>query len=275
MYQLAPEPPRRGIPQYYLASVKDIMVQIISNMNSNSKVRGRIIEYKKVNYGYARVNPLFGCEYVLDILLNYNRYRGKRVSLAVRRHAYLQQTFARTEILEEHPIDVKSLVNILEDRKPGLLRSVVSALVPAPVVKYLGFGKEQTHVLYEGDDDTDYPRSHDDDMNGGIVESMYNYDVARNKDNQAAVARARGIPYVNSRFITGSRNCSGPPTVNIIVPLTGRFIPFQKFMLNLEAVALKRNDPVSLIVMLFVPKESKEKTAMRLTQQLIIDYKSR
>jgi len=62
-------------------------------INKFSKQRGRVIDFKEIFYGYHRVNPLFGVDYMLDMLLMYKKYRGKKMTVPVRRHAYLQQQF--------------------------------------------------------------------------------------------------------------------------------------------------------------------------------------
>lgn len=65
----------------------------MEGINTLSKERGRIIDFKEVLYGYYRVNPKFGVDYILDMLLTYKKYRGRKMTFPVRRHAYLQQPF--------------------------------------------------------------------------------------------------------------------------------------------------------------------------------------
>ena len=69
------------------------LMQVMEGINTLSKERGRIIDFKEVLYGYYRVNPRFGVDYILDILLVYKKYRGRKMTFPVRRHAYLQQPF--------------------------------------------------------------------------------------------------------------------------------------------------------------------------------------
>lgn len=66
-------------------------------INKFSKQRGRVIDFKEIFYGYQRVNPLYGVDYMLDMLLMYKKYRGKKMTVPVRRHAYLQQQFTGKE----------------------------------------------------------------------------------------------------------------------------------------------------------------------------------
>jgi len=74
-----------------------ILLQVMDLINKFSKQRGRVIDFKEIFYGYQRVNPLFGVDYMLDMLLMYKKYRGKKMTVPVRRHAYLQQQFTGKE----------------------------------------------------------------------------------------------------------------------------------------------------------------------------------
>jgi chondroitin sulfate synthase len=67
-------------------------------INGFSKVRGRVIEFKENLYGYHRMIPLYGEEYVLDLLMTYKKYRGKKMTVPVRRHAYIQRPFAPLQL---------------------------------------------------------------------------------------------------------------------------------------------------------------------------------
>lgn len=71
-------------------------------INRNSRQRGRAIDFKEILYGYNRVNPLHGADYILDLLLVYKKFKGKRrMTVPVRRHAYLQQAFLEVEFKED------------------------------------------------------------------------------------------------------------------------------------------------------------------------------
>lgn len=262
-FLLPPESARRSIPNYTMVSVKDIVAQLVSMMNGNSKVRGRVINFKRVNYGYMRVNPLFGAEYVLDLLLNYNRYRGKQVSLPVRRHAYVQQTFARPEMKEDCAVNLAVLVRkAITESRPGFLEAMARALVPDPVRAAFGL-KKISNSYYDGYGGLPEKRL------GGNVETIYNFDSGRSDLEQPDVSvNKRNL---NCEYATEDVINTAPHTVNIIVPLTGRFLTFQRFVENLEKVAFKRNEPVSLLVMLFMPHDKEQRMEMRLTQQLVKD----
>lgn len=70
-------------------------------INENARQRGRTIDFKDILYGYSRINPLHGADYVLDLLLVYRKHKGRKMTVPVRRHAYLQQTFSDLRFREE------------------------------------------------------------------------------------------------------------------------------------------------------------------------------
>lgn len=66
----------------------------MESINKYSRQRGRVIDYQDLLYGYVRMDPLHGSDYILDMLLKYKKYRGRKMTVPVRRHAYLQRQFA-------------------------------------------------------------------------------------------------------------------------------------------------------------------------------------
>ena len=85
--------PRRTIDAPLREGVEDVIREVMESINAPSKERGRIIDFKELLYGYYRVNPRLGVDYILDLLLVYKKYRGRKMMFPVRRHAYLQQAF--------------------------------------------------------------------------------------------------------------------------------------------------------------------------------------
>lgn len=92
--------PRRRIDSYTKEGLDDVVREVMDLINKFSKQRGRVIDFKEIFYGYQRVNPLYGVDYMLDMLLMYKKYRGKKMTVPVRRHAYLQQQFTGFEVRE-------------------------------------------------------------------------------------------------------------------------------------------------------------------------------
>ncbi|KAL4660762.1 chondroitin sulfate synthase 1-like [Arapaima gigas] len=126
------QPPRRGMDAPQKVALEDIVLQVMEMINSNAKTRGRVIDFKEIQYGYRRVNPMYGAEYVLDLLLLYKKHKGKTMTVPVRRHAYLQQTFSRIQFREEEEIDAQSLVSRINQDSGSLtfLSNSLKMLVP-------------------------------------------------------------------------------------------------------------------------------------------------
>ncbi|XP_059179665.1 chondroitin sulfate synthase 1-like [Physella acuta] len=93
--------PRRGIDDSVKGALDELVNQVIMKVNKNAHLRGRTIDFKEIQYGYYRLDPMNGPDYVLDLLLTYRKYRGRKMSMNVRRHAYLQQAFLPVELKEE------------------------------------------------------------------------------------------------------------------------------------------------------------------------------
>lgn len=78
----------------------DVIREIMENINTYSRQRGRVIEYRELLYGYSRVNSMHGHDLILDLLLVYKKYRGKKMTVPVRKHLYVQRSFTDTRIRE-------------------------------------------------------------------------------------------------------------------------------------------------------------------------------
>ncbi|TRY89554.1 hypothetical protein DNTS_005306 [Danionella cerebrum] len=101
--------PRQGLGSLLRSALEDTVLQVMEMINENSKARGRVIDFKEIQYGYRRVDPLHGAEYILDLLLLYKKHKGRKVTVPVRRHAYLQQSFSRPFFCEEKELEVSKL----------------------------------------------------------------------------------------------------------------------------------------------------------------------
>jgi chondroitin sulfate synthase len=90
--------PRRAIDAPLREGVEDVIREVMEGINAMSKERGRVIDFKELLYGYYRLNPRLGVDYILDLLLVYKKYRGRKMIFPVRRHAYLQQAFGALQL---------------------------------------------------------------------------------------------------------------------------------------------------------------------------------
>ncbi|ESP05353.1 hypothetical protein LOTGIDRAFT_152198 [Lottia gigantea] len=95
--------PKRGLEGSLSSAIDDVINQIMQLVNKNARQRGRTLDFKEILYGYKRVNPLFGADYILDLLLIYRKHKGRKMTVPVRRHAYVQQSFTEVEFKEEIP----------------------------------------------------------------------------------------------------------------------------------------------------------------------------
>ena len=93
----------------------------MDKINNNPKTAGRKVDFKHINYGYRRLVPIYGPEYILDVVLSYRRGQGK--SINVRKHAYAVQTFARSFFKELEPLNTEEIKSTL---KP--IRSIVQKI---------------------------------------------------------------------------------------------------------------------------------------------------
>uniref|UniRef100_A0A3P8T1V6 Hexosyltransferase n=1 Tax=Amphiprion percula TaxID=161767 RepID=A0A3P8T1V6_AMPPE len=111
---------RQSLGSLLRSGLEDIILQVMEMINENSKTRGRIIDFKEIQYGYYRVDPMHGAEYILDLLLLYKKHKGRKVTVPVRRHAYLQQSFSRPFFTETEGLDVAELVAAINSESQSL-----------------------------------------------------------------------------------------------------------------------------------------------------------
>lgn len=180
------QPPRQSLSSVLRAALDDTVMQVMEMINENSRSRGRLIDFKEIQYGYRRVDPLHGVEYILDLLLLYKRHKGRKVTVPVRRHAYLQQLFSKPFFKEAEELDIRSL---LEDDK---------------------------------------------------------------SDTKSFPFLSNSLKIFPSSF-QGSKDIGGrnDKKIHILVPLTGRFDIFSRFMYNFEKTCLIPRQNVKLAIILF------------------------
>ncbi|XP_062290672.1 chondroitin sulfate synthase 3 [Scomber scombrus] len=197
---------RQNLGNSLRTALEDIILQVMEMINENSKARGRVIDFKEIQYGYYRVDPMHGAEYILDLLLLYKKHKGRKITVPVRRHAYLQQSFSRPFFTEAEELDVAELVAAINSESQSLSFLSNSLKFLSPFQFY-----ESTREMWE----------------------------------------------------------QSPRKVNILVPLSGRYDTFVRFMENFEKVCLIPKQNVKLTVIL-VNNESNLNRGKHV--QLIKDY---
>lgn len=201
------QPPRRGMDSAQREALDDIVMQVMEMINANAKARGRVIDFKEIQYGYRRVNPMYGAEYILDLLLLYKRHKGKKVTVPVRRHAYLQQTFSKIQFAEHEELDARELAEQINQESGSLsfLSNSLKRLVPF------------------------------------------------------------GLPGAGSE-----RKEPKETKINVLIPLSGRFDMFARFMGHFEKTCLAPNQNVKLVVLLFNSDSNPDKAKQ---VELMRDYR--
>ena len=185
--------PRRGMEVDIKQGLSDVVMQVMEMINHNTRQKGRTIDFKEILYGYRRTNPLHGADYILDMLLVYRKFKGKRkMTVPVRRHAYLQQIFLELEFIEDYRLELS---------KPK------SFFATTPYI--------------------------------GIL------DAIQHKFGLYSEKLADEEPVIDVKNVR----------VNFILPLCGRYKTFLQFIHNFEDACLKKNENVSLLVMLFHSEE--------------------
>ncbi|KAF5300099.1 hypothetical protein FQA39_LY11291 [Lamprigera yunnana] len=125
--------PKRRIGSSLKEGLSDIVREIMEITNSNSKQRGRMIDFKELLYVYWRVNPLYGADLIMDMSLLYKKYTGNKMTVPVRRHVYVQQTFTGIFIRESKDDQNVAQENIAQNTFVNNVFVKISQNLPLPV----------------------------------------------------------------------------------------------------------------------------------------------
>ncbi|OQR72371.1 chondroitin sulfate synthase 1-like [Tropilaelaps mercedesae] len=109
LYSSSSSNPRRRIEAFNDRAISEVISDLMAMINRYSKQRGRVIDFRDVTYGYMRYTPTQGMDYVLDLLLSYRKFRGRRMNLPVRRHAYLRRSFGEPIVRRVDVPDIKKV----------------------------------------------------------------------------------------------------------------------------------------------------------------------
>lgn len=93
LYTTGSANPKQKIDSAMREGLEDVITEVMENINYYSRQRGRVIEFRELLYGYHRLDALHGQDLILDLLLIYKKYRGKKMTVPVRRHLYVQRAF--------------------------------------------------------------------------------------------------------------------------------------------------------------------------------------
>ncbi|XP_003704206.1 chondroitin sulfate synthase [Megachile rotundata] len=206
-YSLADSNPRRRIHSDIKEGLEDITREVMASINACSRQRGRVVEERSTLYGYRRVDS-YGADTILDLLLVYRKYRGRKVTLPVRRHVYLHQHFTGLEIRET--------------------------------------------------------------VNGEEVDES-----RRNERNGKSLQSIFSAGFLNLNFNFEEEDPVNGKTIHFVLPLSGRYEVFQRFLQNYEEVCLTSGQKTALLVVLYQHKtENSFNRTIDLIEQLRYKYRS-
>ncbi|XP_024879482.1 chondroitin sulfate synthase 1 [Temnothorax curvispinosus] len=204
-YSLTDSNPRRRIHSDIKEGLEDITREVMASINSYSRQRGRVVEERSALYGYRRVNS-YGADTILDLLLVYRKYRGRKVTLPVRRHVYLHQHFIGLEMRET--------------------------------------------------------------VNGVEVQP-------RQESNDKSIQNFLHRGFLNLNFNSQEEDPVQSKVINFILPLSGRYEVFQRFLQNYEDICLASGEKTSMLVVLYQHKsENTFNKTIDLIEQLKYKYRS-
>ncbi|KAH8388023.1 hypothetical protein KR093_011206 [Drosophila rubida] len=101
LYSAGSANPKQKIDSAMREGLEDVITEVMENINYYSRQRGRVIEFRELLYGYHRLDALHGQDLILDLLLIYKKYRGKKMTVPVRRHLYVQRAFTGIFVKEQ------------------------------------------------------------------------------------------------------------------------------------------------------------------------------
>ncbi|CRK90556.1 CLUMA_CG004259, isoform B [Clunio marinus] len=186
--------PKRKMESSLREGLDDVIREIMENINTYSRQRGRVIEYRELLYGYSRVNSMHGHDLILDLLLVYKKYRGKKMTVPVRKHLYVQRSFTETRIRE--------ITNNDELPNKGLVQSNLA---------FNRFTDKMKSLFNDGFNDF--------------------YTAGKPRESNSNTFDDKII---------------------FILPLSGRYEIFLRFLKNFEDVALRTNENAELLISLFI-----------------------
>ncbi|XP_048484446.1 chondroitin sulfate synthase 1 [Plutella xylostella] len=224
IYSTTHQNPKRKIELPLKEALDDVIREVMEIINQPSRQRGRVIDFNELLYGYTRLDALHGADHVLDLLLQYRRYRGRKMTAAVRRHAYLQQSFTGMDI-----------------------RELPLGDPPSPDGdSYL----ESTGAASRGDVDYEDFDESNKEQNGFLDLNNINKPLKEAWES-GLMKLQNNLP----KALTWGADKEYPiydRRINFILPLAGRLDIFIRFMKNYEDVVLKTDEAVTLIVILYL-----------------------
>ncbi|XP_054286275.1 chondroitin sulfate synthase 1 [Macrosteles quadrilineatus] len=221
--------PRRRPERALYVGIEDAVREVMDLININADLKGREIDFKELLYGYYRLNPLYGADYIFDLLLTYKKFRGHKMTVPVRKHVYLHQSFTAIDVRETFEMEDA------QDVTP--------------------YAEIETEVNTEDLTGTGLRQP----LESGFLKLGQTID-------------GTGLQAPTSLERRGFYDASDK-LINFILPLSGRYNTFLRFVENFENVCLKRKEKVTLTVVLFPnERENSFNQSLSLVNQLQQKY---
>ena len=189
-----------------------------------------------------RHDPLIGVDYILDILLVYRKYEGRKMTVQVRRHAYVRNTYTSAIVRENDlsssifipypPPSSEQSKKTSDEKRTQNSGRLLKRLLPNFLLKYLNSSNDQDN-------------SNNDD-------SLLDFDDPKALE----ISRLEKMRITSREEIYIDKKAS-EKWVNFVVPLTGRWEIFKRFMRNYERVCIERGERTRLVVVLFENEATK------------------
>ena len=189
-----------------------------------------------------RHHPLIGLDYVIDILLVYRKYEGRKMTVTVRRHAYVRNTYTHM-VFREDNLNTSIYVDVPDRYK---------------------LSNNNENIMKTNSDLNEKKIENKD--NPGLVRRWIDALLPNNENNESNSIQSKISNNMNQESVdlNLARVESDTPnqyfyiekslyqkTVNFVLPLTGRWEIFQRFLLNYEKVCLSSDGNTNLVIVLF------------------------
>lgn len=244
--------PKRGLEGYWRRSLTDAIRQIMDEINRNSMKRGRLIDFKDLLYGYMRHQPSIGVDYIIDMLLVYRKYEGKKMTVPVRRHAYVRQTYTAM-LFREDEREESIFIDLNATRQNSDPKSNYENEMKRDEeekMKEKSFFQHLKESLANFLLTNEQQRNADNNLKSIGINQSTQFSLAwfqenlNRKSNDANLDPSSDAVYLIKRHVDEK-------TINFVMPLSGRMETFIRFMANYEKICLGTNQNVNLIVVLF------------------------
>ena len=182
--------PCKTIDPHFQSGIIDAVIKLVNHVGIKSAhEHGQSAKFKDIQYGYGRVDPVIGAEYIFELCQAIRKLKSKRkISVPEYRRVYVQQPFLEVHFIEE---------NQSEELESESKRSKIAS--------------------------------------NSVIQGMFGVKRKQIDDDR----------------VNGKNNMR----VNFILPMCGLYKTFLQFIYNFEDACLKKNENVSLLVMLFHSEE--------------------